>query len=750
MARIKNTNVYIFDNVPEPSSFLVGSDQGDGRITKSYRIDTIFGLLPSYGYFTDAPADGLPYLRQDNSWVEVPSGSGAGDVFKVFGRTGNILARGEDYDSFYSLLGHTHLESDITDLQAYLLPIDIGNTVQAWSTALDNVSGTNTGDQNSIVGITGNKLEFNTALSDGAFMFIGDAPTSHTHTESEITDLKDYLLGADLDTLAKLNFILTDNTLIGTDDVRLTDARTPLSHTHLEADITDLQNYLLSVNMDDINALGTPSASTWLRGDGAWGTILAGVSSVFGRTADVVAEAGDYDAFYYTESEIDVLLSNYEVLANKGLANGYAPLNASGLIDSSFLPAFVDDVLEYADEASFPATGEVGKIYMDLAENTLFRWSGTVYVQVGVTDNIPWGGITGLLSNQTDLAAKFGEYLPLTGGTLTGRLTVKSGNNAPIIGEGSGLMSDNTGACLFIGRDSSSTNMFYIGMNSSVNSDLLINSYASGQFLRLLGTGGVNGLQFYTGSVTQTVWHTGNDGAGSGLDADLLDGVSWGNVNTNIVTSGSLTASGVISNVNGYRRLTSNEGILVGSYSQDGGATASVGTIYAMGTSFKPTSTTDFGNLYGIGYCYGSVMNGTNGDIGTTVSNQWGMYVAADGEARHWLNGTTGVSRQKGAAYASNFILNSDERVKNYLKDYSPSEMNVEWKSFELKSEEGVPRVGVSAQQLLKHHPEFVEQTDTKNYTVRYIDLLCAKMAEKDRQIELLNNKLGLLIKELL
>ena len=341
---------------------------------------------------------------------------------------------------------------------------------------------------------------------------------------------------------------------------------------------------------------------------------------------------------------------------------------------------------------------------MDLAENTLFRWSGTVYVQVGVTDNIPWGGITGLLSNQTDLAAKFGEYLPLTGGTLTGRLTVKSGNNAPIIGEGSGLMSDNTGACLFIGRDSSSTNMFYIGMNSSVNSDLLINSYASGQFLRLLGTGGVNGLQFYTGSVTQTVWHTGNDGAGSGLDADLLDGVSWGNVNTNIVTSGSLTASGVISN----------------------------------------------GNLYGIGYCYGSVMNGTNGDIGTTVSNQWGMYVAADGEARHWLNGTTGVSRQKGAAYASNFILNSDERVKNYLKDYSPSEMNVEWKSFELKSEEGVPRVGVSAQQLLKHHPEFVEQTDTKNYTVRYIDLLCAKMAEKDRQIELLNNKLGLLIKELL
>ena len=297
MARIKNTSVYVFDVVPEVSSFLVGSDQGDGRITKSYRIDALFGLAETEGFIKEAPIDGQPYLRQDGAWELVPA-SGVGSVFSVFGRTGAVTGLVGDYSSFYSLLGHTHTEAEITDLQAYLLPTDIGSTVQAWSAALDAVSGTNTGDQTTIAGFSSTKAEFNTALFDGTFLFVGDAPTAHTHTESEITDLQSYLLAADIDTLAELNAIITDATLIDTTDSRLSDARTPLAHTHLEADITDLQAYLLSVDMADINATGTPSASTWLRGDGTWGTILGGVSSVFGRTAAVTALVGDYAAFY--------------------------------------------------------------------------------------------------------------------------------------------------------------------------------------------------------------------------------------------------------------------------------------------------------------------------------------------------------------------------------------------------------------------------------------------------------------------
>jgi hypothetical protein len=48
----------------------------------------------------------------------------------------------------------------------------------------------------------------------------------------------------------------------------------------------------------DIDATGTPDATTFLRGDGAWSPVEGGggaVASVFGRTGNVTAQAGDYD-----------------------------------------------------------------------------------------------------------------------------------------------------------------------------------------------------------------------------------------------------------------------------------------------------------------------------------------------------------------------------------------------------------------------------------------------------------------------
>lgn len=58
---------------------------------------------------------------------------------------------------------------------------DAAGTLAFTSDITGTNSGTNTGDQTSIVGITGTKAEFDTAVTDGNFMYIGDAPTSHTH-----------------------------------------------------------------------------------------------------------------------------------------------------------------------------------------------------------------------------------------------------------------------------------------------------------------------------------------------------------------------------------------------------------------------------------------------------------------------------------------------------------------------------------------------------------------------------------------
>ncbi len=63
---------------------------------------------------------------------------------------------------------------------------------------LINVEDGSTADQTSIVGITGTKANFNIALSDGDFIFVGDAPSAHTilshdttATGSELTSLAD-------------------------------------------------------------------------------------------------------------------------------------------------------------------------------------------------------------------------------------------------------------------------------------------------------------------------------------------------------------------------------------------------------------------------------------------------------------------------------------------------------------------------------------------------------------------------------
>lgn len=51
-------------------------------------------------------------------------------------------------------------------------------------------------------------------------------------------------------------------------------------------------------------------------------------------------------------------------------------------IPSSLLPAYVDDVLEYAAKSNFPTTGESGKIYVDKTTNLTWRWSGSAYVEI--------------------------------------------------------------------------------------------------------------------------------------------------------------------------------------------------------------------------------------------------------------------------------------------------------------------------------------------------------------------------------
>lgn len=84
--------------------------------------------------------------------------------------------------------------------------------------------------------------------------------------------------------------------------------------------------------------------------------------------------------------------------SEKGVANGVATLDSAGKVPTTQLPSYVDDVLEFANLAGFPATGETGKIYIALDTNKTYRWSGSAYVYItsGAVDSV--AGKTGVVS----------------------------------------------------------------------------------------------------------------------------------------------------------------------------------------------------------------------------------------------------------------------------------------------------------------------------------------------------------------
>jgi hypothetical protein len=105
-----------------------------------------------------------------------------------------------------------------------------------------------------------------------------------------------------------------------------------------------------------------------------------------------------------------------DFVATKGKANGFASLDGNGLVPSSQLPSYVDDVIEvyatydisetgklsniklYSDlDHANPITGESGKIYLNITQGEppyQFRWSGTQFVDSN-TSSLILGEVTG-------------------------------------------------------------------------------------------------------------------------------------------------------------------------------------------------------------------------------------------------------------------------------------------------------------------------------------------------------------------
>lgn len=159
------------------------------------------------------------------------------------------------------------------------------------------------------------------------------------------------------------------------------------------------------------------------------------------------------------------------VLAQKGQPNGLAELDSTGRVPAGQLPGFVDDVINVDTYNDLPNPGEDSKIYITIDTNLQYRWGGESYVilspslALGTTSETAGRGdwtqaaynhslitngsnphkttFASLPDKPTSLPANGGNaesavkdgsgnviadtYLPLSGGEMTGEITLENG-----------------------------------------------------------------------------------------------------------------------------------------------------------------------------------------------------------------------------------------------------------------------------------------------------------------------------------
>lgn len=255
---------------------------------------------------------------------------------------------------------------------------------------------------------TTNKLQTNTMGVDGQGEF--DASL----TKTDVITLTDVVTGISYDgtnkkfiqnkyataTTNTSNDVVTTATLLNDMDLNITqitntagktlatidEASGKISATFQDISILSSQ---VSDKSDAINSSGSTLATSKAIKDALESLDITQITNTAGKTIATIDEADGKVSATFQDIEVaqsqvtglTTALGNKLETSLKGANSGLAELDANGHVPSSQLPSYVDDVIE-GTIATFPATGETGKIYVDTATNISYRWSGSQYVKV--------------------------------------------------------------------------------------------------------------------------------------------------------------------------------------------------------------------------------------------------------------------------------------------------------------------------------------------------------------------------------
>ncbi len=170
---------------------------------------------------------------------------------------------------------------------------------------------------------------------------------------------------------------------------------------------TDWKNLWAKIGTGTLNTTATNLVAAVnevkVTADAGGGSVPDASTTVKGK----VELGTDSEALAMSATDVVLTPSNLGAIVN--VNNGLVKLDSGGKVASAQLPAFVDDILEYANLAAFPGTGVTSIIYVALDTNKIYRWSGSAYVEVsaspGTTDSIT-EGTTNLYYTQTRVDAR--------------------------------------------------------------------------------------------------------------------------------------------------------------------------------------------------------------------------------------------------------------------------------------------------------------------------------------------------------
>lgn len=745
---------------------------GSGKIDPNYLpafVDDVLEYV-DLASFPATGASGVLYIAADTNFTYRWSGTtytqigggGAAEVDSVFGRVGAITAQVGDYSAFYSQLGHTHSQYllnttdtltgnlTVTGSGSFGGDISVGSQTGTWITSNvmtdaigwnnsfgvyigSNVGGTKylrgngtftTGGVNydlfhageNILPLQDKYLEFQANSTWGAKLRVGGNGRTASGSTASVTTTNGNLhldsgfggYGTYLNYYAGTNGVLFGNGAGATvarmySDGNLfkgSDQSTPYWHASNDGDFTRFRQVLgASQDLNTYTSTGMYHQNS--NADAGTGTnyplAVAGVLTVKADEGFIYQEYQTYKDYgqQYRRQYYNGAWSAWSEIwssSEDGAGSGLDADLLDGLDSDRYHRGAVGSIAGNVDWNNYTTHGA----YKVQAANMTSTYNAPNSYTYGilVVHRSEFGGEDRTLQTYYPHSSTLAPQTRMRNGAGWTSWMTRWNDN------GNNTTSGAVGAL-----------RFHTGYDSGITA-----SFSCSNWFRSSGTTGWYN-QSYGGGIYMTDSNNVRVYASKGLQ---LDG------------GGSLffsdNATGVI------QRHESNAGYLVGSYNHAGANQGQTNPIYTIGSNYKPALTT-LGNMYGVGFSDGgnaSFLNST--DLGTNPTG-WGLYVAAAGVARHFLNGNNGISYQSGVAYASNFILNSDRRRKNNIKEYDPTDLQVQWKSFELNTEEGVFRVGVVAQELLETNPEFVDQSSPESLTVKYIDLHSASLAKKDKEI---------------